>query len=80
MASLRKLYAMGIQENNCSYTVVTNNTIKCNYCIRDNKIPFAIYYYGGGLGLLTNYSIDGKNDVKYNCSCSNGHLFIYCDS
>lgn len=73
--SLRKMYAMGIQQDPSPPVVSLLNTNSCYQCIMENKIPKSVYYYGELC--LTCYSIDGKNDVKYNCECSNGHLFVY---
>lgn len=78
MASIMRLYALGILvDPPITYSIVKNNnynTIECIECIESNhEKPHEFYYYGEHL--LSKYCLDG-NIIKYNCMCSNGHLFI----
>ena len=71
-----KLYENGYLNDSISYKyniIQNNDIIKCKQCTEYGLVPNVFFYYDG---ILTMYCHDGKN-IKYNCSCSNGHLFIH---
>jgi len=73
MSSLNKLFALGVQEHNITYKIVTNDNIICNECVKLNRKPKIFCYYGPRL--CTMYRMNG-DDTYFNMTCDYGHHFI----